>query len=67
MMNSLNNKDGSNAAAEAATIFTRIWIFALIAIMAVFFLAKIIFYTIGARYLGRPQIRRLFPSVGYQN
>jgi hypothetical protein len=67
MMNSINNQDGSNAAAEAATIFTRIWIFVLIAIMAAFFLAKIIFYTIGVRYLGRPQIRRLFPSVGYQN
>jgi hypothetical protein len=58
-------RQGAAQAAEMATVFTKVGVFGGIAITVLFALAKVIFYAIGARYLCRPNIRRLFePNRG---
>jgi hypothetical protein len=64
MMNAIPAKDGSNAAvAEGMATMMKVGTLAMIVFMVAFGLAKVIFYAIGVRYLGRPQIRRLFPPA----
>jgi len=65
MMNAAAAKGGAGAdsAAALATTAMKIWTFVVIAFTLIFGLAKVIFYAVGARYLGRPHVRRLFPPA----
>jgi hypothetical protein len=49
-------------ATHMATMFAKVGVFLGMAVTVVLALAKVIFYGIGARYLCRPDIRRLFET-----